>query len=101
MSFFKIDERLKIAADNALLMCENQFKNIDSVAEYNSQKVLSAFINHSISESHFAASTGYGYNDRGRDTLEEVFAECVGAESALIRHNFVSGTHTFFETHFC
>ena len=94
MSFFKIDERLKIAADNALLMCENQFKNIDSVAEYNSQKVLSAFINHSISESHFAASTGYGYNDRGRDTLEEVFAECVGAESALIRHNFVSGTHT-------
>ena len=94
MSFFKIDERLKIAADNALLMCENQFKNIDSVAEYNSQKVLSAFINHSISESHFAASTGYGYNDRGRETLEEVFAECVGAESALIRHNFVSGTHT-------
>ena len=94
MSFFKIDERLKIAADNALLMCENQFKNIDSVAEYNQQKVLSAFINHSISESHFAASTGYGYNDRGRDTLEEVFAECVGAESALIRHNFVSGTHT-------
>ena len=94
MSFFKIDERLKIAADNALLMCENQFKNIDSVAEYNSQKVLSAFINNSISESHFAASTGYGYNDRGRDTLEEVFAECVGAESALIRHNFVSGTHT-------
>ena len=94
MSFFKIDERLKIAADNALLMCENQFKNIDSVAEYNQQKVLSAFINNSISESHFAASTGYGYNDRGRDTLEQVFAECVGAESALIRHNFVSGTHT-------
>ncbi len=94
MSFFKTDERLEALAEKALENCEKPFKEIDSITEYNTKKVLSAFINNSISESHFAASTGYGYNDRGRDSLEEVFAQCVGAESSLIRHNFVSGTHT-------
>jgi len=46
-----------------------------------------------VSESHFVASTGYGYGDRGRDTLDEVYAKALGAEDALVRHNFVSGTH--------
>lgn len=74
--------------------CKDVFSNIDSITEYNQAKVLKAFINAGVSETHFAASTGYGYGDRGREVLEEVFAECVGAEDALIRHNFVSGTHT-------
>ena len=74
--------------------CKSVFSNIDSVTQYNQAKVLKAFINAGVSESHFAASTGYGYGDRGREVLEQVFAECVGAEDALIRHNFVSGTHT-------
>ncbi len=70
------------------------FEGIDEVTEYNQQKMLSAFIKNGVSESHFAGSTGYGYDDRGREILERVFADAMGAEDALIRHNFVSGTHT-------
>ena len=70
------------------------FEGIDEVTEYNQQKMLSAFIKNGVSESHFAGSTGYGYDDRGREILECVFADAMGAEDALIRHNFVSGTHT-------
>jgi cystathionine beta-lyase family protein involved in aluminum resistance len=56
--------------------------------------VLKAFINHGVCESHFVSSTGYGYGDRGREVLDEVTAEIFGAEDALIRHSFASGTHT-------
>lgn len=94
MDFFKISEKLNKISQKALEKCRESFDEIDKTTEYNQQKVLSAFINNGVSESHFAASTGYGYNDRGRDTLESVFAECVGAESAIFRHNFASGTHT-------
>ena len=55
---------------------------------------LSAFINNHVSESMFAESTGYGYGDRGREVIDKVFAEIVGAEDALVRHNFTCGTHT-------
>ncbi len=92
--FFKFDEKLKERADEALKSCGSAFSLIDSVTEYNQQKVLAAFVKNGVSESHFAGSTGYGYDDRGRDTLEQVFADCVGAESSIFRHNFVSGTHT-------
>ena len=94
MAFFKIDERLNEAAAKALLSARESFDRIDSIAEYNQQKVLSAFIKNGVAESHFAASTGYGYNDRGRDTLEQVFADCMGAEASIFRHSFASGTHT-------
>ena len=94
MAFFKIDERLNEAAEKALLSARESFDRIDSIAEYNQQKVLSAFIKNGVAESHFAASTGYGYNDRGRDTLEQVFADCMGAEASIFRHSFASGTHT-------
>ena len=94
MDFFKIDERLNLKAEKVLFDCDEMFRQIDSVTEYNQQKVLSAFIKNGVSESHFAASTGYGYNDRGREVLEQVFADCVGAESAIFRHTFASGTHT-------
>ena len=57
------------------------------------QKMLAAFGNAGVSESHFAASTGYGYGDRGREALDSVYAYALGAEDALVRHNFVSGTH--------
>ena len=92
--FFKIDERIEKAADDALKMCREQFYNIDSITEYNQQKVLSAFIEYGISESHFVGSTGYGYGDRGRETLDKVWARVYGAEDALVRHNFTCGTHT-------
>ena len=92
--FFKIDERIEKAADDALKMCREQFYNIDGITEYNQQKVLSAFIEYGISESHFVGSTGYGYGDRGRETLDKVWARGYGAEDALVRHNFTCGTHT-------
>ncbi len=94
MGFFKIDSRLEAIADTALDKCRESFFNIDKTTEYNQQKVLSAFVKNGVAESHFAASTGYGYNDRGREVLEQVFADCVGAESAIFRHSFASGTHT-------
>lgn len=63
------------------------------MTEYNQQKVLAAFIESGVSESHFTATTGYGYGDRGRDKLDEVFAKAMGAEDALVRHSILSGTH--------
>ena len=91
--FFKIDERILTLAGRAEERCRPVFEEIDRRAEYNAMKVLSAFGEHRVSESHFAGSTGYGYGDIGRDTLDAVFAQIVGAEDALVRHNFVSGTH--------
>lgn len=91
--FFKIDKAVLSAGERALQKCAGAFCEIDSVAEYNSQKVLSAFIENGVSERHFASTTGYGYGDDGRVVLDRVFARCVGGEEALIRHNFVSGTH--------
>ena len=94
MSFFKFDEKLLALGEQAKDECANEFRRIDDIARYNQQKVLSAFIKNGVSESHLGISTGYGYDDRGRDMLERVFADCMGAEDSLIRHNFVSGTHT-------
>ncbi|MBE6753471.1 MAG: hypothetical protein E7559_03840, partial [Ruminococcaceae bacterium] len=70
-----------------------QAARIARIAEYNEQKVLKAFIDCGIGESHFTTSTGYGYDDRGRDCLDEVAAKVFGCEDALVRHNFVCGTH--------
>ena len=56
-------------------------------------KVLNAFHNNRISDVHFGSTTGYGYGDIGRDTIENVFAEVLGAEDALVRSQFISGTH--------
>ncbi len=75
-------------------MCEERFKEIEKIKEYNQQKVLKSFIECEISESHFNGTTGYGYNDRGREKLEELFSNIFKTEDALVRHNFVSGTHT-------
>lgn len=93
-SFFNIDEKLIKTDKEALDKCRERFSEIDSVTEYNQLKVLSAFIKNGVSESAMAGSTGYGYDDRGREILEKVMADAMGAEDALMRHNFVSGTHT-------
>ena len=91
--FFTLDPRLAVLADQAQKRAEKQFAAIEETTEYNQQKVLSAFIRYQVSESHFVATTGYGYGDRGRDTLDEVFAEVMGTEDALVRHSILSGTH--------
>ena len=70
-----------------------EFKKIDKIKEYNSIKVLKAFQENRISDMHFGTTTGYGYGDVGRDTIEKVFAKCLGAEDALVRNQFISGTH--------
>jgi len=93
MYFFEIPERLKKLDAEIMASSREQFKKIDENTFHNQQKVLSAFIKNQVSEAHFAASTGYGYGDRGREVLEQVFADCMGTEDAIIRHNFVSGTH--------
>lgn len=92
--FFKIDSRIENASDNALKKCKFQFEKIEKITEYNQLKVQAAFIKHGISESHFMTSTGYGYGDRGRETLDKVWADVFGVEDALVRHNFTCGTHT-------
>lgn len=92
--FFKIDERIEKASDEAFKKCKTQFEKIEKITEYNQLKVQSAFIEYGISESHFAPSTGYGYGDRGREVLDKVWAKVFGAEDALVRHNFTCGTHT-------
>lgn len=93
-SFFRISDRIEKAAENAMQLCKEQFDYIDEITEYNQLKVQKAFINNGISESHFVSSTGYGYGDRGRETLDKVWAEVFGTEDALVRHNFTCGTHT-------
>lgn len=78
----KIEEKVKPYFDQA-----------DEMAFYNQQKVLSAFRNNNVSENHFYPSTGYGYDDEGRDNLERIYAETFGAEAAIVRPQIISGTH--------
>lgn len=72
---------------------KERFEKIDEVAEYNQMKVLNAMQQCKVSDVHFAATTGYGYNDLGRDTLEEVYAKVFHTEDAIVRPQLVSGTH--------
>lgn len=84
--------------------CEKElgevFKRIDSICEINSLKVLSAFKKHKLSEIHLSTTTGYGYDDIGRDTCEKIFAEVLGFEDALVRNQFISGSHALCVTLF-
>lgn len=70
------------------------FDKIDAIAEFNTRKVLAAFQKHQVAESYFAGTTGYGYDDLGRDKLDEIYADIFGTEDALVRIQFVNGTHT-------
>ena len=70
-----------------------QLKNADDIAFYNQQKVLTAFQRQKVSSHHFNPSSGYGYDDEGRDTLEKVYADVFEAEAALVRPQIISGTH--------
>ncbi len=72
---------------------QDEFRKVDILCEKNSLKVLNAFRNHNVSEIHFNSTTGYGYNDIGRDTIEKVFAEVLDAEDAIVRNQFISGSH--------
>lgn len=91
---FSFDKRVEELSVKALEKAKNEFQLIDEITEYNQKKILKAFIDNHVSESMFAESTGYGYNDRGREVIDLVFSQAVGAEDALVRHNFTCGTHT-------
>ncbi|MFR9708952.1 aminotransferase class I/II-fold pyridoxal phosphate-dependent enzyme [Paenibacillus sp. MB22_1] len=73
---------------------ESRFREVDRIVDHNQWKVIEAFQRHQVSDFHFAASTGYAYNDRGREVLDLVYADVFGAEAALVRPHFASGTHT-------
>lgn len=90
---YGIDEELAKLSEEVEKEIEPIFKEINSVCEYNSLKVLKAFQKNSIADMHFNSTTGYGYGDIGRDTIERVFAEVLNAEDSLVRSQFISGTH--------
>lgn len=94
MEFFKVSSELEQMSQKALEKCKDVFSEIEKITQFNQQRVLKAFIDNGVSDAHFTASTGYGYGDRGREVLDEVTAQIFGAEDALIRHSFASGTHT-------
>ncbi|MCR4616379.1 MAG: methionine gamma-lyase family protein [Clostridiales bacterium] len=93
MKFFNFDDRILKLAESNMLKVRGRFDEIDKITEYNQQKVLAAFIKNSVSEIHFGESTGYGYGDIGRETLDKVYADVFHTEKALVRHNFTCGTH--------
>ncbi len=89
----KIDNKILELSKNVEESLINKFKEVDDICYENSKKVLEAFRKNNISETHFSSTTGYGYNDIGRDTIEKVFADIFKCEDALVRSQFISGTH--------
>lgn len=89
---------------NLFLESENevteQFKRIDEIKRFNSEKVLRAFVDNQVTEACFNSTTGYGYNDYGREVIEKVYADIFKTEDALVRVQFVSGTHALSTTLF-
>lgn len=93
-NLFDISPRLLEVAEKAQLLCKEAFDEIDKIAYYNGQKVLKSFIDNRVSEVCLKGTTGYGYGDLGRDTIDKVYAQAFGGEDAIVRHTFVNGTHT-------
>ena len=89
----QISDRVRALGRQAQVDLGGTFARIDAIAEENTQKVLSAFQKHRVAESFFAGTTGYGYDDLGRDKLDEIYADIFGTEDALVRVGFVNGTH--------
>ena len=88
-----IDKEIEALAMKTEMEIQEEFQNIEQISEENSIKVLKAFQDYHISEMHFGSTTGYGYGDVGRDTIEKVFAQVLKAEDSLVRTQFISGTH--------
>ena len=89
----QISDHVRTLGREAQAALGEQFARIDAIAEENTQKVLAAFQRHRVAESYFAGTTGYGYDDLGRDQLDAIFADLFGTEDALVRIGFVNGTH--------
>lgn len=89
----QIEERVRALGEQAMSELTEQFARIDAIAAENTQRVLGAFQEHRVAENYFAGTTGYGYDDLGRDKLDEIYANLFGTEAALVRIQFVNGTH--------
>lgn len=92
-SFYDLNEKQLELFQSTSELIEPQLKKIEEIIEYNQAKVLNAFRKHQVSDFHLNSSTGYGYNDSGRETLEAIYADVFAAEDALVRPHIVSGTH--------
>ena len=89
----QLSDKVLALAAQAQADLRPQFDRIDAIAEENTRKVLAAFQKHRVAEGYFAGTTGYGYDDLGRDKLDEIYADIFGTEDALVRVQFVNGTH--------
>ncbi|WP_088012732.1 aminotransferase class I/II-fold pyridoxal phosphate-dependent enzyme [Gottfriedia acidiceleris] len=93
LEFLSNGEKIAPLVEDVEKLISEAHKEIDEVIEYNQFKVLQSFRKHKVSDSHFIPTTGYGYDDIGRDTLEEIFADVLGGEAGLVRPQIISGTH--------
>ena len=89
----QLSDKVRALGDQAQRELVDEFSRIDTIAQENTQRVLAAFQSNRVAESYFAGTTGYGYDDLGRDKLDQIYAELFGTEDALVRIGFVNGTH--------
>ena len=92
--FYDLKPEVLALDSKALELCREQFAKLEEIRDYNQLKMLRAFTDCGVEARHFLGSTGYGVWDDSRNKLEEVFSRCMGAEDALVRPQFMSGTHT-------
>ncbi len=93
MNYLDISPEVRQLGRDAEKSIRPLFDRIDEISECNTEKVLAAFSKNRVGESMFAGTTGYGYDDQGRDTLDKIYADIFGTEAALVRIGFVNGTH--------
>lgn len=91
--FFPVSQPMRRLDEQAMALCREPFARIERIKEHNQLKMLHAFIDCGVAATHLVGSTGYGYDDAGRDKLDALFARVMGAEDALCRSHFLSGTH--------
>ena len=92
----QISEKTRQLGQQAETDLAEQFKLVDTIAQANAEKVLEAFQTHRVAEADFVGTTGYGYDDQGRDKLEAIYAHIFHTEDALVRVQFVNGTHAIY-----
>ncbi|NLM75295.1 MAG: hypothetical protein GX187_04295 [Clostridiaceae bacterium] len=92
-SYFDIDSKIIELANKSEEIVKDSFNKIDKIKEQNQLKVIRAMQLESLSDTHFSGTTGYGYNDRGREILDAVYAHAFGAEDAIVRHSITCGSH--------
>ena len=89
----RVSDKIIKLSERAMDDVSERFKSIDEIAQINTEKVLSAFWAHKVSDTCFHGTTGYGYDDKGRDVLDKIYSDVMGTTSSLVRIGFVSGTH--------